>query len=194
MERKPNGQFNKGHIGHGKGTGWKNEVRICRGCKQEFNPRKKNSSSCSKSCALLGGKNALGHTVSEKAKQKMSQSFFKQGHTPWHKGTKGKIVGVWSGKKRPDVSGENHHAWKGGITPINEKIRKSLEYKKWRQSIYERDDYTCQLCGARGVEIHADHIKSFSRYPKERFNIDNGRTLCKPCHLKTDNYGTKANE
>ena len=85
--------------------------------------------------------------------------------------------------------GERHRWWKGGITPINEAIRKSLEYKLWRKAVFERDDYTCIWCGKKDKTIQADHIKPFSLFPELRFAIDNGRTLCKECHQKTDTYG-----
>lgn len=81
--------------------------------------------------------------------------------------------------------------WRGGIYPINLRIRKSLEYRLWRESVFKRDNYTCIWCGKVGGKLHADHIKSFSEYPELRFAIDNGRTLCFECHKKTDNYGRK---
>jgi len=78
--------------------------------------------------------------------------------------------------------GANHRNWKGGITPINEKIRKSREYRSWRERVFSRDNYTCVLCGKHGGNLIADHIKGFSKYPEFRFDIDNGRTLCKDCN------------
>jgi predicted restriction endonuclease len=94
--------------------------------------------------------------------------------------------------KRHQVGDKNPN-WKGGITPINTIIRGSLEYKLWRKSVFERDNYTCIWCGARSgkgkqVILHADHIKPFSQYPELRFAIDNGRTLCRECHKKTDTF------
>lgn len=76
-----------------------------------------------------------------------------------------------------------------GITTINEKIRKSVEYKLWRTAVFERDNYICVFCGIAQGNKHADHIKPFAYYPELRFAIDNGRTLCVPCHRKTDTYG-----
>ena len=61
-------------------------------------------------------------------------------------------------------------------------IRTSLEYNLWRQSVYERDDWTCQQCNVRGGMLHAHHIKPFARYPELRMAIDNGITYCKGCH------------
>ena len=87
--------------------------------------------------------------------------------------------------------GSKSHFWRGGITPINFKIRHSVEYKLWRESVFKRDNYTCISCGQVGGKLNADHVKPFSLFPDLRFDINNGRTLCVPCHRKTDTYGIK---
>lgn len=114
--------------------------------------------------------------------------------------------GYWSGKKRSYedrkkmsenrkglTAKENHPKWKGGISSEYTSIRNSFEYKEWRRAVFIRDRWTCILCGYRSKgkikgqkrsDIEADHIKRFSEYPELRFAIDNGRTLCKPCHIK----------
>jgi len=60
----------------------------------------------------------------------------------------------------------------------------SFEYKLWRTAVFERDKYTCVWCGHKGY-VEADHIKPFALFPELRFAIDNGRTLCRPCHVTT---------
>ncbi len=85
------------------------------------------------------------------------------------------------GQKRRVLEGRNH-LWKGGVTPINQKIRKSFVYTLWREEVFKRDNYTCKWCGKRGGRLHADHIKSFASFPELRFTIENGRTLCVDCH------------
>ena len=85
--------------------------------------------------------------------------------------------------------GANSYMWKGGITPINKIIRRSLEYRLWRTAVFERDNYTCIWCGQRGGKLNADHINPFAYYPELRFAIDNGRTLCEKCHKTTETWG-----
>ena len=88
--------------------------------------------------------------------------------------------------------GEKSQTWKGGVTAINEVVRGSLEYRLWRQAVFQRDLYRCVWCGCRGSrkkKIHADHIKPFAFFPELRFAIDNGRTLCEDCHMKTSTWG-----
>ena len=85
-------------------------------------------------------------------------------------------------------SGELSAMWKGGITPINKRIRMSLQFKNWRNSVFKRDDYTCQICGQHGGVIHPNHIKKFSDYIDKRFFIDNGITLCEHCHISLVNH------
>lgn len=63
--------------------------------------------------------------------------------------------------------------------------RYSIEASEWRKAVFERDDYTCQLCNTRGNYLEADHIKPWAYFPNLRFDINNGRTLCRPCHDKT---------
>lgn len=90
-----------------------------------------------------------------------------------------------------------HNNYKGGVSTTNKKIRDSLEYRLWRESVFERDNWTCVWCGAKSqkgksVTLHADHIKPFAYFPDLRFDINNGRTLCKECHTKTDTFSWKA--
>jgi hypothetical protein len=105
-------------------------------------------------------------------------------------------VMIRKGIKPPVNKGKNCHFWRGGVAKPNDIVRHCLEYKLWRTAVFERDNYTCIWCGAKGggysggrVILNADHIKPFAYYPELRFAIDNGRTLCVPCHKTTDTWG-----
>jgi len=47
-------------------------------------------------------------------------------------------------------SRENHHNWKDGRTPLAELLRGHGKNRRWVKSVFERDSYTCQKCGAYG--------------------------------------------
>lgn len=149
----------------------------------------------------IGAKNK----VNMKGKRNSIGTEFKRGGVSYNKDKKcpwarnnpqifAKSSKPWNtGKKRPEMSGSKHPLWKGGITPINQQIRTSLEYKLWRKSVFERDKYACVWCGDnKGGNLEADHIKPFAYFPELRFAIDNGRTLCKNCHKQTNTWGEKA--
>jgi len=90
--------------------------------------------------------------------------------------------------KPPKMLGKDNVNWKGGITSENEKIRKSIEFRLWRESVFVRDDWTCRNCLKRGGKLQAHHILPFAKFPELRFAINNGITLCKECHKKTNSY------
>jgi 5-methylcytosine-specific restriction endonuclease McrA len=54
--------------------------------------------------------------------------------------------------------------------------------REWSKTVLRRDGYKCVICGANRQRLHADHIKPFALFPELRFDLDNGRTLCLPCH------------
>lgn len=95
---------------------------------------------------------------------------------------------------RPDLRGANHWNWKNNATPLNKQLRRNEQYKEWRQAVFKRDDYTCVFCGIRGTELHPDHIMPWSLFPNVRYDVLNGRTLCKDCHRDTSTYGFKLNK
>ena len=165
--------------------------RQCEHCAQWFMPRGGGRRYCSRSCAAkVNGKGRPAPHTS-----------FKPGFTPWNKGKTGEQSHVF-GRKFPEATkqlfrsrvGPASPGWRGGVSTENELARKRAEYFEWRRAVFERDDYTCQTCGARSaagkrVRLQADHIKPFALYPDLRYDVSNGRTLCEPCHRKTPTYG-----
>lgn len=136
-------------------------------------------------------------SCAKKGKRLSQATEFKKGHKPWNKGTKGayskeyleklrkshKGQKPWNTGRDHKYKGEMHHLWKGGITPENIKARSDRRLFAWRDYVFERDDYTCQICGDdTGGNLEAHHIKKFSEHPKLRYDRKNGITLCQTCH------------
>lgn len=64
----------------------------------------------------------------------------------------------------------------------NKQLRFTPQYAAWRDSVYRRDNFTCQMCLKHGGDINAHHIKSYSKHKGLRYKIENGITLCTNCH------------
>lgn len=72
---------------------------------------------------------------------------------------------------------ENHYMWDGG-----QDERVNPDYRVWRGAVLERDLGFCRLCLSReSLEVH--HIKRFGTHPDDRWDVDNGVTLCHDCHI-----------
>jgi len=73
--------------------------------------------------------------------------------------------------------------WKGGKSLDNERARRSIDLKHWRESVFARDGWACRHCGATGT-IHAHHVEHWAKNEARRFDVANGLTLCIDCHGK----------
>ncbi len=91
---------------------------------------------------------------------------------------------IYEGRKIYGCVGKYHPNWKGGITPENQRGRRSPLYRQWRTAVFERDQYTCQKCGQFGGALNAHHIKPWAQYQESRYDVGNGVTLCEHCHKK----------
>lgn len=92
------------------------------------------------------------------------------------------------------ATGPRNPNWKGGKSRND--LRLVPAYHVWRKAVFARDNYTCRACGLTGVFIVADHIIPFAflrdNAPELLYLVDNGQTLCEPCHRKTITYGERA--
>lgn len=64
-------------------------------------------------------------------------------------------------------------------------LRRTKEWANWRKSVFKRDSYTCQDCGRNKIYIEPHHIIPTRIDITKVFDINNGVTLCRPCHQKT---------
>lgn len=166
------------------------DIKKCKRCAIEFSKPYFSSRSvwskriyCSTKCASLNTTVDSHNKLKDKKRplhviEAIKKTMFKKGQIPWNKG-----------KRCPQITGANHYFWKGGASTEAKRVRQSIEYRLWREAVFERDNYTCVWCGLRSgkgakVYLHADHIQLFADYPELRLAIDNGRTLCRECHYK----------
>ena len=177
-------EFKNGHIPQNKGTG--NKIK-CDNCSKIFFRPKCHIMKVNFCCRKCFG-------------EWMSNNKSRENHPNWKGGKPkcdicGKKLSSYTRKTNlcskccPSIvhSGKKNNNWKGGITPIAEKIRKSIRYKQWRKLVFERDNYTCQLCYEIGGKLNAHHPIKFSKlikteFEKYIFDLRNGVTFCKDCH------------
>lgn len=186
---------------------------ICKKCGIEFaaeNSRKRMY--CSIKCRNSG--NRLGKKHSEETKRKIRKARKRQviteetkrkmseGHSNrvYTKEWRNNISRALKGKKhKPNQGfqkGSENPNWGGGVSPELVLQRKSQDNRIWRESVYARDDFTCQKCGDdTGGNLNAHHIQNFIDYPELRFAVSNGITLCEKCHIKFHKkFGYKEND
>ncbi len=81
---------------------------------------------------------------------------------------------------RLDMRGEKNPRWNGGWNPYY-----GPNWESQRKLALKRDNYTCQLCGAKSGQIDVHHQIPFSKCDnyKEANSLDNLITVCQKCHL-----------
>lgn len=201
------------------------EIKICKYCKEDIEQKDLHKSKyakreyCSVSCAAktrVGSKNPFyGKKHNITTKQKISEHTKEQFKMGMPIETKIKISKKNKGriphnhiftKEQIDkrnkivklsISKNKHWNWKGGISPIMMRIRKSEHYNKWRQRVYERDGFQCIDCNHdKSGDLNAHHKTHFNNIIENNnikslegayncedlWDINNGETLCIPCH------------
>ena len=84
---------------------------------------------------------------------------------------------------RLEQVGENHPMYNSTITDEERLNRRGSHQRSWSKQVMERDNYTCQVCGDnKGGNLNAHHLNGWNAFPEQRFDLDNGVTLCNDCH------------
>lgn len=115
------------------------------------------------------------------------------GSIPWNKGLT-KMTDERLKVMAENRTGEKNWMYVHGKSKAHRTSWQTSVHKAWRKAVFDRDDYTCQLCFTKGGTLQADHIKCFAHHEDVRYDVDNGRTLCVDCHKTTKNYGTHKRE
>lgn len=160
-------------------------------------------------------------SISNEAREKISLAL--KGRIPWNKGKKCEYVTERNIKNNPmknknvviksmknrlknwenakikmsaSKQGIPVEEWNGFTQKYLKRLRASAEWKKWRESIFTRDNFTCQNKGCKycnnriGTELHPHHIKQLASNQDLAFNVDNGITYCADFHLKSGLHTT----
>lgn len=97
--------------------------------------------------------------------------------------------------------GEGNPSWKGGVSPLKQKIRSLPEYDSWRFSVYKRDGGRCIECARKGTCAHhlvflSELLSTYNITTLEEaiscpalWDVSNGVTLCESCHLNKAHGG-----
>ena len=91
---------------------------------------------------------------------------------------------------------EKNPNWNPNLTDEErENGRNYLEYNEWRNEVYKRDNYTCQLSGDnKGHNLVAHHLNNYTDFKEQRTDVNNGITLTEEIHkLFHKTYGYKHN-
>ena len=106
--------------------------------------------------------------------------YFCKYHSMQQESFKQKISKTSSLRKIP--SGENHPNWNPNKTKEERLLGRSLPgIAKWKKSVKNRDQYTCQKCGFKEY-LCVHHKNNFNDFKEQRIDVDNGATLCVDCH------------
>lgn len=119
-----------------------------------------------------------GKKHTEENKEKVRQRRLMDGHVPYLKD------GIhWlkhKGAKSPN--------WQGGLTPERQMVYSSPMWIALVKEVWQRDNATCQKCGAdhrsvdkSKIKFHIHHKVSFQK-KAWRYEIENLVLLCGPCH------------
>ncbi len=160
----------------------------CIGCNKSFQQTITNQKYCDIKCYYKhdkryrgdGGNFGKGYIATEETKNKLREIAKKQ----W-------VMGQFD-----EALKSKRERWKGTKNRMREYLHSLSKYKDWRSRIFNRDNYTCQRCFGKNVELHAHHIITFKEIAikydfqshldaercEELFDAANGITLCLDCH------------
>lgn len=145
----------KGRTSPVKGT--RNIEKTCKRCSKSFTILLCHSDRvfCSKSCASVGNQYNVGRVLSEETRRKMGEA----------------------------RKGEKNWRWIVNRDELVRRNRSDSRSVEWRKSVFERDLFKCRaFYGECRGQLESHHILPWRDYESERYNINNGITLCHAHH------------
>jgi predicted restriction endonuclease len=100
---------------------------------------------------------------------------------------KAKIAKGMTGYTHTEEARRNMSIAQGGNGVLDKEQFNCYKLRQWAKDVRERDDYLCQHCLYVGAPndgiLEAHHIVKKSKFPQYAYDLDNGITLCKTCHI-----------
>lgn len=152
---------------------------ICPRCKEQKDTR-------AKVCSLCYNKSREGSKEKTYAsKRKWLENNREQARISalrWQRENKERVAEIgkaWS-RANPQKEAASNKRYFLKLNLANAKVSQRT-VSAWAAQIKERDCYACRDCGST-QNLEAHHIFSKSKHPHRILEIDNGTTLCEPCH------------
>lgn len=182
-------------------------IKICKTCKKDFRPFSKQQVYCSRKCFDLVRSKHRRNRVKKNCVV-CAQEFETPNYRSTT--AKYCSKQCWSNRRKPNIrqckycekefdtpekeqsfcsvgcsrqylTGDNHPNWKGGHAAHRRRGMLKGGLAKWRNDVYERDNYTCRKCGSK-KDINAHHTKPLADFPELALDLNNGITVCILCH------------
>lgn len=131
----------------------------CKQCNKYYESQ--NGKYCSRACWISDREAFAEQGLKLRGKRNSPGTEFKKGHTSWLKG-----------KKRPEITAENNHAWKGdnvGYAALHTWVRRNYGTPK-----------ECSCCGTTSYRRY-EWANISGKYSRER---EDWIRLCVPCHRR----------
>lgn len=155
--------------------------RVCKECNEEYLVhyyRKDSSNFCSFKCMNTNKIGKPSWNKGTKGVMKPNKTSFKKGNIPWSNGVKRTL----EQRINDSLIKKPREQFGGFIESENKRKRKSVEYKTWRDKIFNKYNYHCVICNEKDRNMNAHHLDNFSK-DKNNFDLNNGVSLCKKHHL-----------
>lgn len=159
---------------------------VCDECKKEFyawkcQKRKFCSGACSKKSLHRGNREKLKTGKNFNCQFCKKEFYVSRWRTKVDKGKYCSKECYWKDKQRTSTGKGNSQYIDGRTKKYTKSFYFSIEWRRLRKWIYERDNYECQICGKHGGELHAHHVVPIGEC-KDPLRKSNIITMCRACH------------
>lgn len=168
----------------------KSKRRICRGCGSNYEKSTGTKHFCSSECKI---KNPRTKRLCEPACLETNVSYRKVKfitgdlHVQRYCTVCIRVTYVSDNQKQQEDNAEIRKASRRRAYKYGDSFYSSPKWLKLRYDVLLLYGGRCQLCSSANTELHVDHIKPRSKYPKLELDPNNLQVLCRDCNLGKSN-------